>query len=228
MVHSAPATPSAERVAQGVVGELIGLSGIDLVLVGPLDSLDESSTDRLTLSAIGGDMAVLDWRMPEVMHESLRRLGIDGTRARHAADPEVVELGVAPVNPNGSSRKLYFFNLNEFNAPEPVVASIAELNAARAVRTFSLAPVVKRPDAQEAAQMKDERLLPEASDDATLGAPLDAVGGHVAGSKQPKADAMPQVPMGTVTQHPPTSSRGADSEGQDLDALIDELDQLDP
>ena len=64
MVHSAPATPSAERVAQGVVGELIGLSGIDLVLVGPLDSLSESSTDRLTLSSIGGDIAMLDWRMP--------------------------------------------------------------------------------------------------------------------------------------------------------------------
>ena len=112
MVHSAPATPSAERVAQGVVGELIGLSGIDLVLVGPLDSLSESSTDRLTLSSIGGDIAMLDWRMPEVMHESLKRLGIDGTRTRHTADPDVAEIGIATVNPDGQSRKLYFFNLN--------------------------------------------------------------------------------------------------------------------
>ena len=72
MVHSAPATATAERVAQGVVGELIGLSGIDLILVAPLDSLSETSTDRLTLSSLDGDIAVLDWSQPEVTHASLR------------------------------------------------------------------------------------------------------------------------------------------------------------
>ncbi len=237
MVHSAPATPSAERVAQGVVGELIGLSGIDLVLVGPLDSLSESSTDRLTLSSIGGDIAMLDWRMPEVMHESLRRLGIDGTRTRHTADPEVAEIGIAAVNPDGQSRKLYFFNLNEFNTPEPVVASIAKLNAARAVRTFSLAPMVKHSNAKESAQSEDKRVLSEISDDANSGAPLagdarlDVAGGDVVKSKHSGSDASTQGALGPSTQRPSTMSDGSDGldpGGQDLDALIDELDQLDP
>ena len=234
MVHNAPATPSAERVAQGVVGELIGFSGIDLILVGPLDSLGESSTDRLTLSSIGGDIAVLDWRIPEVMHESLRRLGINGTRVRHAPDPHVAEFGIAPKNPEGRPRKLYFFNLNEFSAPERVVAALAELNADRAVRTFSLAPIVKRPDASESAPMMDKRLHSETSDGTTSGtpmangAPLDTVGGELAKSRRTGSDASPQGPKGPITQRPSTIFNGADSDGQDLDALIDELDRLDP
>ncbi len=64
MVH-APPTAGAERTAQSVVGELIGLNGIDLTLVGPLAQLDETSTDRLTLASLSGDVAVLDWQRPE-------------------------------------------------------------------------------------------------------------------------------------------------------------------
>ena len=49
MVHSPPPTSTAQQLAQGVVGELIGLPGIDLTLVEPLDRLQATSTDRLTL-----------------------------------------------------------------------------------------------------------------------------------------------------------------------------------
>ena len=234
MVHSTPATPSAERVAQGVVGELIGLSGIDLILVAPLDSLGEASTDRLTLSSISGDIAVLDWRSPQVMHESLSRLGVDGQRTQHPADPATAEMGSAPVKPNVQLRKLYFFNLSDFTAPEAVVSSIAELNAARAVQTFSLAPILKRPASGDPVQANDSGVgsetLSEPKTDSRLptGTSSGVVRDRVADSRESESASPTQRSSGSLKHASSDVSLGTDSVDQDLDALIDELDQLDP
>lgn len=234
MVHCTPATQAAEQVAQGVVGELIGLSGIDLILVAPLDSLSEASTDRLTLSSLGGDIAVLDWRLPEVMHESLRRLGVDGARTRHAADPAASEKKGAEVNSKVQPRKLYFFNLNDFTDPDVVVSSIAELNAARAVRTFTLAPIVKRPVTGSPGQSENPRVVSKADNgtesEASLAtdAPPNAPSSDVATSLKSAGSPLTQGASESLPQRSPAVSSDAASSEQDLDALIDELDLLDP
>ncbi len=232
MVHSTPATSTAESVAQGVVGELIGLSGIDLILVAPLDSLTETSTDRLTLSSLGGDIAVLDWRLTKVMQESLKRIGVEGVRTRHAADPDVSADAVNSDASDAQSRKLYLFNLTEFTTAEAVISSLTKLNEARAVRTFSLAPIVKRPRAGEPAQSGG----PGGDSEAASGMPSSETRGEKTRTETANSDDMlsQQSPAGssvqeqtaTPTQRAPAVS--PDSDDHDLDALIDQLDQLDP
>lgn len=232
MVHSTPATATAERIAQGVVGELIGLSGIDLILVAPLDSLSETSTDRLTLSSLDGDIAVLDWRQPEVTHASLKRIGIEGLRTRHAADPEVAADAVKPdAQP---PRKLYLFNLMEFTSPERVISSLTKLNQARAVRTFSLAPIIKRPEADDSAQAGSPRPVSEAVSgmasitDAAENARMKAAAEDVSLPLQVPSRSPKQKQAASFTQRASEGSPLSDPDDQDLDALIDQLDQLDP
>jgi len=241
MVHSTPATSTAESVAQGVVGELIGLSGIDLILVAPLDSLTETSTDRLTLSSLGGDIAVLDWRLTKVMQESLKRIGVEGVRTRHAADPDVSADAVNSDASDAQSRKLYLFNLTEFTTAEAVISSLTKLNEARAVRTFSLAPIVKRPRAGEPAQSGG----PAGGSEAASGMPSSETRGEKTRtetggektrteptnrddmlSQQSPAGSSVQEQTATPTQRTPAVS--PDCDDHDLDALIDQLDQLDP
>ena len=231
MVHNTPATPMAERVAQGVVGELIGLSGIDLILVAPLDSLSETSTDWLTLYSLGGDLAVLDWSLPEVTYESLKGIGVDGSRTRHAADPEVVP---DLANPDSQLRKLYLFNLSEFTTTEAVISALTTLNEARAVRTFSLAPVVKRPEPDEAGQSGGPRLVSEevrgaASSTFPVGQARIEV--EVNDGRLPRQDEAKPPTQNQVTlpmKRTPEISPVSEHDDQDLDALIDQLDQLDP
>ena len=231
MVHSTPATPKAERVAQGVVGELIGLNGIDLVLVAPLDSLSDTSTDRLTLSSLAGDIAVLDWRLPGVMHESLKRVGVEGSRTRHAADPEVAEVA---VNPDVQSRKLYLFNLTEFTTAEAVISSITKLNDSRAVRTFSLAPIVKRSGAGESAQSGGPRVVSQAvTGMPSIATPEDnptvqAAANDDPSSQELRAGSSMQGQAAEPTRGVSSVSSISDPDDDDLDALIDQLDQLDP
>ncbi len=234
MVHSTPATSAAERVAQGVVGELIGLSGIDLILVAPLDSLSESSTDWLTLSSLGGDIAVLDWRLTEVMHESLKRIGIEGSRTRHAAD---AESPADAMNSDVQSRKLYLFNLAEFTTAEAVISSLTKLNEARAVRTFSLAPIVNRPGAGESGQVSERGQAggsgvasEVASGIPSIATPAgnartQAVANAETSSRQSAAGSSAQEQAAPPARR---ASSVSDPEDQDLDALIDQLDQLDP
>ena len=232
MVHSTPATSTAESVAQGVVGELIGLSGIDLILVAPLDSLTETSTDRLTLSSLGGDIAVLDWRLTRVMQESLKRIGVEGVRTRHAADPDISADAVNSGASDAQLRKLYLFNLTEFATAEAVISSLTKLNEARAVRTFSLAPIVKRPRAGDPAQSGGPGVVSEAA----RGIPSSATRGENAATEAATTDDMlsRQSPAGSSVQEQtatPTqraSTVSPDSDDHDLDALIDQLDQLDP
>ncbi len=232
MVHSTPATSTAERVAQGVVGELIGLSGIDLILVAPLDSLSETSTDRLTLSSLDGDIAVLDWRLPEVTHESLTRIGVEGSRTRHAADPEVAVDAVK--HGTQTPRKLYLFNLMDFTNPERVISSLTKLNEARAVRTFSLAPIIKRPETEDFARPGG----PEARSEAVSGIasitnpeekpPMKAAAEHGSLPRQANAKLPTKKQAAPSTQRASEVSPLSDSDDQDLDALLDQLDQLDP
>ena len=231
MVHSSPATSNAERVSQGVVGELIGLSGFDLILVAPLDSLSETSTDRLTLSSLSSDIAVLDWKPRDVIQDSLNRIGVEGSRTRHAADPEVA---VDVVSPGVQPRRLYLFNLMEFMTAGEVISSLEQLNKGRAVRTFSLAPVVKRPEVGETVRSETTNVVSGVAG----GLEADSTPEGTAGSEAAaNADASSQQSQDKSHVHRSAAgpaegnSAVASASGpaeQDLDALIDQLDQLDP
>ncbi len=125
---------SPERMAEAVVGELIGLNGIDLMLVGPIAELPEASTDRLSLDSLTGDVAVLDWQSPSDILDSLASVRFEGERSPHAHDPDV-----SP--PPSNRRRVYAFDLNKFARPGDVVEALVTLMTSRSVRTFTLQPM---------------------------------------------------------------------------------------
>ena len=126
MVHSAPPTAAAastaDRMVESVVGELIGISGIDLTLVGPIASLEESSTDRLTLTSLSGDVALLDWQPPPAAVADLTSVGFEGQRSPHSRDSDVPP-------PEANLRRVYAFDLNQFSGASDVIAALSQLKS---------------------------------------------------------------------------------------------------
>lgn len=155
------------------------------------------------------------------MQESLKRVGVEGVRTRHAADPDVSADAVNSDASDAQSRKLYLFNLTEFTTAEAVISSLTKLNEARAVRTFSLAPIVKRPGggSEAASGMPSSETRGEKTRTETANRD-DML------SQQAPAGSSVQEQTATPTQRAPAVS--PDSDDHDLDALIDQLDQLDP
>ena len=131
MIETPPPTAGASRLAEDVVGHVIGRPGIDLTLVRSLTSTDAGSTDRLTLDSITGDLAVLDWQEPAATIRDLKSIGFPGHRAPHQWDSSA-----SPVPP--ASRRIYLFNLNQFEDAGQVLQELDQLKSKRAVRTFSI------------------------------------------------------------------------------------------
>ena len=120
---------SAQQLCEQLVGELIGLAGIDLSLIDRLDQIQPSSTDQLTLEGLREDVAVLGWGAVEQTSAALAGLGFTGNRTRHAHDPEAAQaLG---------ARRVYVYDLRQMNAGE-VGAALTRLLVSRQVRTFDL------------------------------------------------------------------------------------------
>ena len=115
MVHSPPVSalqvtedePSnratAQQLAEAVVGELIGLNGIDVTLVGPIAQLAPASTDRLTLESLTGDVAVLAWQCASETMAALAGIDFQGERSPHAHDRDV-------ALPAARIRRIYAFD----------------------------------------------------------------------------------------------------------------------
>jgi hypothetical protein len=133
MIQSRAPTASAERIAEEVIGQLIGAEGIDLTLIGSLPSMAETSTDRLSLESLSGDVAVLDWQQPEAMVTALESVGFQGQRAPH---PHDAKTGAPPLG----VRRVYLFDMTAFRDAGQLVAALRQLNARRQVRTFSIGP----------------------------------------------------------------------------------------
>lgn len=201
MVHSAPRTASAERMAESVIGELIGRSGIDVILVGPLAQLGETSTDRLTLASITGDVAVLDWQSPSEIVATLHEIGFQGQRSPHEADPQ------APL-PTSPLRRIYAFDLARFSGPQEVIAALSRLQSNRQVRTFSLGmvPIASPPQIGPGRATAPQPIVPMSSPRGSTARKQS----HVAGELPPPSHPSPN--------HSPLN----------LDDLLDQLDRIDP
>ena len=236
MIQSPPPMANAERIAEAVVGELIGLGGIDLTLVEPLPSLSESSTDHLTLSSLTGDIAFLDWQKPAETLEALGSLGIVGQRSAHQHDFNV------PVSVS-NQRKFYLFDLMNFADAKEVIAALSELNASRSVRTFSLdlAPKTRvspnprnvvnpanTSDALDSSVTHMQLSAESAADEPeSLGDPLTVRERSVSGTDSKDTDgSRSEVDRPNTSAAEPVNRE--DTNGMDLDDLIDQLDRLDP
>lgn len=214
MIQTPPASLASQHLGESIIGELIGRPGIDLVLIGRLSDLREGATDRLTLESMAGDAAVLDWQSPQAIVAALAELGFHGERAPHADDPSP-----APVTP--LVRRIYAFDLNRFDRAEALCDALMKLLASRQVRTFGLGSVAE--GSTSAANGRPRKVGPG----------QDAEGKMVTPPQKPPSyrPKDPPLPANPLPANPAVSSsreRKAPASDGDLDALLDELDQLDP
>ncbi len=141
MIESPPPTAAAARLADDIVGNLIGRPGIDMTLVRSLLALEELSTDRLTLESITTDVAVLDWQPPQMILDALHAVGFAGWRARHAWDLEPPPEPVA-------GRKIYAFDLTQASDAAGLIEALQNLRAERDIQTFTIGSIAEVPRRQ--------------------------------------------------------------------------------
>lgn len=103
-----------------LVFQLMGVPGIDLSIVNSLNPTEIAETDRLLLSSLETDLAVLDWRDADDSLAALANLGIVGTRAPHQLDPHT------PAAEPGT-RRIYLVDLRSGDPPPTVVNAMKHL-----------------------------------------------------------------------------------------------------
>ena len=103
-----------------LVFQLMGVAGIDLSIVNSLNPAEIAETDRLLLSSLETDLAVLDWRDADDSLAALATLGIVGARAPHQLDPHT-----AAAEPG--KRRIYLVDLRSGDSPPAVVNAMKEL-----------------------------------------------------------------------------------------------------
>jgi len=216
MIQSRPPHSLGEKLADELVGTLIGSSGMDLMLVDPLISLAEEAMDRLTLESLEGDVVLLDWKSVEQVVGEWRQLGLAGVRSPHQLDSNAES---APLG----SRRLYVINLCDVTSLDQVTSVLRQIQAAGQVKTFALGfgsnPI--------------QRNQNPASERLPRGAETESGDSGLGGSGRKGQNGSPLSVSGREinVQSPKNYRVTGDSNPKnklDLDALMDELDRIDP
>ncbi|MEM8666480.1 MAG: hypothetical protein AAGG48_03125 [Planctomycetota bacterium] len=207
MIQTPPASAAKQALAEQIVGEVIGLPGLDLTLVGPIRTLAESSTDRLSLEVISGDIAFLDWQPQEQAMAELAAIGFAGCRTPHANDPQPNSNHV--MNPQ---RRIYAFDLGQFTQATDVKQALTQLRDHRQVKTLSigLGPPSKRTPA-----------VPH-------GKPTTGLTPQDATSEKTPVNMSTPKPATDRAARPSSPQPTTPANSIDLDHLLDQLDELDP
>ncbi len=138
-----------------LVARLIGLPGLDLCLVGPLERSTQETTDRLVLEGLQGDFALLTWHAAEAAIELLRQAGQVGERVPHALDPFAPNDSVSKGEEQSggkeaAGRRFYLVELRG-KTSEQVVDGLQQILAARRTKTVAIGisapalPIAKSP-----------------------------------------------------------------------------------
>lgn len=134
LVQSPAATSLQSRLQESLVMRMIGAPGLDLAIVTSIDPEHASDTEQLLLASLSGDVAVIDWRDPETIVDSLARCGIAGARAPHPLDPTW-------SSPPPGQRKLYIVDLRNGDSADRIEEGLRQLlNERRVVAVPLLGP----------------------------------------------------------------------------------------
>jgi hypothetical protein len=202
MVQSPRLSALQSTIQDQLVIELIGSPGIDLAIVSSLDPAEGSATDPLLISSLSADLAVIDWRGPDVVLDLLSKSGLSGVRSPHPLDlkaPQVVFRGV---------RRIYVFDLRNGDSPSNVVRTLKGLLRDRQVVAIPIGlAAMRKPSDDRLAGANVKRM--DASVQASLGqlesVPVD---------KLSSAERMNDSPRSPV-------------QDSDLDALVDRVNETD-
>jgi len=126
LVQSSRMSGLQSGINADLVFQLMGVTGVDLSIVNSLNELEIAETDRMMLSALDSDFAVVDWSDLDETLTKLAALGINGIRSPHQLDPD------APAVPLGI-RRIYLVDLRNGYKPEEVVAAMKRLLEQRRV-----------------------------------------------------------------------------------------------
>jgi hypothetical protein len=182
-----------------VVFQLMGVPGIDLSIVNSLNPTEIAETDRLLLSSLQNDLAVLDWRDADNSLSALAILGVSGMRAPHQLDPNTsaVQLG---------KRRIYLVDLRSGDSPAAVVNAMKDLLDQRRVVAVPLSigglPKPKVPAVTKPVSAPPVVAQPTPTPQQTKTPPVTANGPH------------PDPGQATVRREP---------SDRELDALVDGL-----
>lgn len=194
------ASGSDSDLESQLVSELLGAPGMDLSIIAALGHLSDNHTDRLVMEGLQGDFALLGWESPGELIAHCQRLGISGSRAPHQLDAD------APHTPQ--TRRIYTVDLRNQKA-QTVLATLQQILQSRRTPTISLLPTP-----------------------GTSPAPLGA--GKAKSTTAPTTPAPPASTTPTsATPSPPkrtgptTTAQSTDPEDARLDALVDDLNDLD-
>jgi len=214
LVHSSRMSGLQSGINADLVFQLMGVAGIDLSIVNSLQADEIADTDRLLLTSLENDLAVLDWRDPDDTLESLRSIGLSGDRSPHPLDPTS-----PPVAPG--KRRFYIVDLRRGDRPSTVAESMKDLLGARRVVAIPLGigPVVKP---------RSESTPQPTTDSGPLSLPIaqtladQSSGQEKHGERENRTHSRSQ-PSEQTALTPPNS---VPSEN-DLDALVDGLNAAD-
>jgi len=120
LVQSSRMSGLQSGINADLVFQLMGAPGIDLSIVNSLSPSEIAETDRLLLSSLQNDLAVLDWRDADDSLAALAMLGIRGARAPHQLDPQ--RPGV-----QAGTRRIYLVDLRSGDPPAAVVSAMKQL-----------------------------------------------------------------------------------------------------
>ena len=206
LVQNAP--PGESAYAEALVGNLIGRAGLDLTLVEPFERIGENSTDRMTLEGITVPSAVLDWQSAEDMFECLARIGMPGTRSPHQLDR-----CASPVS-GASPRRLFLFDLTVHRSAEAIVTELDRIRQSLAVKTVTLGGLPVATPTQAVLEKQPSKSNTSPSAVAQRNPPASLSNAPISASAQGAIEPT-QPPVGTLRSD------------ENLDALIDQLDDLD-
>jgi hypothetical protein len=208
-----------------LVFQLMGVAGIDLSIVNSLLPDEIADTDRLLLTSLQNDLAVLDWRDPDDTLGALQSVGLSGVRAPHPLDPSA-----PPVAPG--MRRFYIVDLRRGDQPAIVAESMKQLLGQRRVVAIPLGIGL------------NAKAQPKSTPQPVPGPPQAAKhGDESSGEATPRkaetpgilrsfaATDEPVLPPAPNVAKPPASGaiKAADSSPSetDLDALVDGLNAAD-
>lgn len=216
VVQSPRMTSLQVGIVAEIVIQLLGRPGIDLAMVASLESEEEHSTDRLMITSLENDLAIVDWRSADQTLASLATLGVDACRAPFILDPQP-----PPVSP--SSRRVYVVDLRNGFKPNEVVEGIMKLLEQRQVVTVSLAG--PKPTALNGKTIQRENIAKPANLPITPSLTMTPA----------KHGLIDRVPPNRVdADHPMATEKNTHSQNSDLsnddaalDALVDSLNDSD-